>query len=632
MASSPSRIPVPAHHSRIPVVLGSALPPVASSGITSSSSMPSVAFNGSNYASVLTAGETSTPAAAAATSSSPTARTGTMTSAEDNTAHSIWQDAVIDDQAWGKIERLRTRRVFSEGYNRASPPTFARTSSHVATSPMRDRQREIDYNSSAPQSSRPSPVGPSSTARVPSSRSIIPRRSTERIHREPALQPDSKRVGDSDQPPTNADGKPRSPSSPNSTIRTFDARHEQSHTEASSNKKSTFRGESHDNRSTSAAKSHYPARTKLMSGDVAEGIGLLALGFRDTSSTVKKPLDHRLAPLERNSEVPEDRRTVATRSQRPVEDHAAHNRELTMFKAHATGQPTRSTIQTSHLMPQSQETLSADYATMARGVSAFPREIALNSPEMLDAQASEHSLPRIPDVIQVTTTARKRHQPQLRLAFMPSAPVFHAAGIEISSRSPGSGGSPPIPAKNPLRKRSSVGAATLGSQASTPGLSSISTCNPAQGNPGERSEANSQDEPYRPSEPTAPPLKITLQAETKPSVSRSRQAASESTRDMFPQRLHLRDDDWRSSRTVPAQRRAEGSQDAISETSSPIISVSSDTCRHRQKRDPKSVLYHHLTVGSAVETASRSSHRIFAGGFQLVYRYFALRRCPRRIS
>lgn len=609
MASSPSRIPVPAHHSRIPVVLGSALPPVASSGITSSSSMPSVALKGSDYASVPTAGGTSIPAVGAATSSSSSPWTGTSTSGADNIAQSLWQDAVIDDQAWGKIEKLRTRRVCSEGYNRPSPPLSARTSTHVATSPRRDRQRQIDYNFPPPQPSRPSLVGSVSTARVPSARSVIPRRSTERIHREPALQPVPQRVGNSDQPPTSVDGNPQSPFSPNSTTYTFDAYHEQNHNEASSDKESTLRGESQDNRSISAATSQYSAKTKVVS-DGTEGIGLLALGFGDPSSTVKQPLDHRLASLERNHEVSENRRTVMTRSQRSVEEHVAHNRDLTMLGAHATGQPTRSTVQTPPIVPKSQETPSTNYASMTYGLSAFQREIALNSPEMLDAQASEHNLPRIPDVIHVTTTAQKRHQPQLRLASMPSAPVFHAPGIEISSRSPGSGGSPPIPAKNPLRKRSSVGAVTLGSQASTPGLSSISTCNLAQGNAVEKSGADSQNVPSKPSEVTVPPPKVALQAETKPSISRSGQAASESTNDIFPEQLPLRDVDRRSSSTVTAQGRAEGFKDAISETPLQNISVSFNTCRHRPNktdRDSNRVLHHHLNAESGIEAASRSS-------------------------
>lgn len=518
MASSPSRIPVSAQHSRIPVVLGSALPPIASSRMTSSSSMPSVALRSSGHASALVL---PVPTTATPISTSPTLQDGTPGSGGSIAATSMWHNAIAEDRAWGKIERLRTRRVHSEGHNHASLSRSASSSSPPPPLAKPDRRQEIDHKLSPRRSSRHTPIEPLQLSGAPHPLGEISKMSLGRTHRLPDIRPDS---GHADIPHQPVPGHPLdvqiASRSKSITRAVDDTRHRISRQDPAEIS-SALPGEMPGRPSVQAAQSEYAARTKLVSNDGALETGLLALGFGDLDKRPNRSAAHRsVDPSRREPQNLENRTTSTDHLDEPLRGDALRRLgDASTFidngQGHTPSKP--SGIQIPRISPPSRDTVSNNSVNMdGRGYSS-PNEIELNSPEMsisFGTKESDHNLSSMLNLNHTATTAQKRHQPQLRLASMPNVPMFHAPGIELASRSPGSGGSPPIPAKNPLRKRSSVGTATSGSQVSTPGLSSMSTLDTAYGSLAERSDRNLQDVPFHSSSPTVPPPRIGMQTGT----------------------------------------------------------------------------------------------------------------------
>jgi hypothetical protein len=552
MASSPSRIPVLTQHPRIPVVLGSALPSVAaSSRMTSSASMPSVAVRAVNHTHVETAA-----AAVASMSSSPTSQSGTPGSGGIGAATSMRHDALAEDEAWGKIERLRTRRVFSEGYNQAGPPLSAGSSSRITSPAKPDRQLEINHNSREGQSSVFSPFEPPATSKLMRPRTEKSRELSGRTYRLSDVRPDSGRADPQDQPPA----RRRSGSKPvhrsSSIPRAVDGARSQVPRRDPLINNDTLARESHAGTSTQAAQPEYAAKSHLVSNDGHHATGLLALGFPDASKPpTNGPTNHRSAyPLGRDAQVLDNQKANMAHPIDIVGGGNGSPRWRADGEGH--GQSQRSAVQIPRILASSHDIIPST-SNMASRVSGSPLEIDLNSPEMsisLDTQNLAYSLGPTFDPSQTVTTAQKRHQPQLRLASMPNVPMFHAPGVEIPSRSPGSGGSPPIPAKNPLRKRSSVGTVTPGSQVSTPGLPGKPTSNVTYGSPAESVEVNLQPVSGQPFNPTIPPPRVAIQAKAQQLEDGSDQVTLQNDTGALPRQSQSHGEDRNAARTVDVRQ------------------------------------------------------------------------------
>lgn len=568
MASSPSRIPVLTQHPRIPVVLGSALPPVASSRMSSSASMPSVAVRAVSHTSADTA------AAVASTSSSPTSQSGTSGSGGFNAASSMRHDAVAEDEAWGKIERLRTRRVFSEGHNQAGPSFSAGSSSRITSPAKPDRQLDINHIREG-QSSVSSPFEPLATSELMRPRTERSKGSSGSAYRLPDIRLDSGHVEIQDQLTSRrrSDSKPVHRSS--SIPRAVDGHRNQTLRRNPLINNDTLARESHVGTSTQAGQVEYATKSHLVRNDGRHATSLLALGFPDVVKTPNGSTNQQLVyPLGRDAQIPDNQKANMARPIDIVGGDNDSSRWRTEGEGH--GQSKRSADQIPRILASSHDTIPSK-VNMAGRVSGSPLEIDLNSPEMsisLDTQDSGYSLGPTYEPNQTVTTAQKRHQPQLRLASMPNVPMFHAPGVELPSRSPGSGGSPPIPAKNPLRKRSSVGTVTPGSQVSTPGLSGRPTFNMTYGSPAESVEINSQHAAVQSSNPTVRPPRVASQATARQLENGLHQVNSQSDTGTFPARSNSHGEDRNAARAGDAQQLAKSTDTRRSEVSRSGISVS----------------------------------------------------------
>lgn len=481
MASPHSRIPVSAHHSRIPV-LGPALAAASSSSrITTSSSMPSV-----------TIAAVSDPTTVASTS------TGNGTLRLENSATSdMWNGPDEEDQAWGKIERLRTRRVFSEGSSHVGEsPTFVSGFPTTDYSPSLDyrpfdppaRKAEDGVFSNATASARrehnqPPPARPRRPS-GPRSRPLSGR--SERLQSPKRDQTDAS-IDGSISPEYQHDPLPPDPSS----VTTLPSRDRRRSPGENVLLGDTIASSTAHGDSNAQPSSREPTvRPKLVSTVSAHGTGMLALGFREVDRRANTSVTHTsIDPLDSAAKAGPSRRHGMDGTVGPVSPKRA-DRGLPPVGFETYMQPRRKAVDIRQVSSSSFDKDGPRRTDIPSRTAAFVQAIARNPPEnpiMLDTAPtdSDNRLGKILSREHIATTAEKRHQPQLRLSSMPNVPTLRASGITHPFRSPGSGESPPIPPKNPLRQRSSVGAATPTSQGSTPTVSGFPTPNGAYVTPSE---------------------------------------------------------------------------------------------------------------------------------------------------
>lgn len=436
----------------------------------------------------------------------------------------IMAESDSDDQVWGKIEKLRTRRIYSEGNSdfAESPPSSSGVSA-VGVSPSQgefklkplhhDSRRAFKSNASGSESNTNGATSRQSSSELagtaqPGHRGspLSPPRST--YIAIPPRDPNSITVG---------------PSSPNQRDRTIRTRPVAARMSSLTIKPSSPQPEhgrslnldltfSQSPDSVERAETHTGTQNELTNaqlkrvGNVSQGErGMQALGFGATAGKKAPFTDHLSVICQRSgTETANDRKASiasvvsisSTGADGGVPKRLRHvlgtesDREFARIRAKGDVSPDefdvrvaprRKAVDIPSVLPSSQDMVtSAPINTSAR-TAAYVHAVAINPPDVpiipdTDLSESDQSLHRLHLPNTSITTAEKRHQPNLRLSPMPSVPFLLAPAVHHSARSPISAVSPPIPAKNPLRQRSSFGGAT-GSQASTPGLSGMPSPN-----------------------------------------------------------------------------------------------------------------------------------------------------------
>jgi hypothetical protein len=427
-----------------------------------------------------------------------------------------------DDQVWGKIEKLRTRRIYSEGNSdfADSPPSSSGVSAVgnslslgvVILNPAHHGSRKA--GKSTTESSRQPSSGFAGIAQpgVTGSR-LSPARP---VHiKIPPRDPNSLSIGPSS--PNQRDQTIRTrpvavrmssltikPSSPQSGL----ARSPNSDSDLS---QSAYRlGRAEDD--THLQSGSPSARSRLV-GHVSQAErGMQALGFgavgkKDTFAGHLSVTAHRFGAGVANDRkasnssvvsisstgadggVPERlRHVLGTESERERARLRAKG-DISPDESDARIAPRRKAVDIPSVLPSSRDMVTSAAINTPARTAAYVQAVVQNPPDMpimLDSDLSESHQDSHPihPPNPIMTTAEKRHQPNLRLSAMPNVPFLLAPAVHHSARSPISAVSPPIPAKNPLRQRSSFGGAS-NCRASTPGISGVPSPNSVYVTPAE---------------------------------------------------------------------------------------------------------------------------------------------------
>lgn len=491
MASPPSRIPVPAQHSRIPV-LAPALSSAHSSRITTSSSTP--------FRAARAVSDATYPAASTSTGSA------TYHLGEVGVLPDMWNSSNAEDQAWGKIERLRMRRIFSEGTAdlAESPISFSDTvrQEHATFNGTRPfspgARRNTDATAAERRELRHRPIPDTVQSISMTSRPMtqLPQdvtssqRDTQHTVRHGSKSPDFRN---------------RSlPSEPFAMLsRPTRDRRRMPFGDAVVGNTGGLSGSPADSPAHSSDQES-KNRTKLVSNVSINGWGMLALGFEDAdrkiSQSVEPVVTEPKVDLGRRSSKAETVEIVSStgtdrgepfhrvsRADASDEDVRAQAAgAVTTERSGLSTQPRRRAFDIPRALPSSvdndatERTESSRTAACVQGLVSNPPDL----PGMVDANPSDSSSSLRSSVGReyLATTAEKRHQPQLRLVSMPNIPSLRAPGIHQPFGRSGSGASPPIPPKSPLRQPSSFGA-TSSSHGTTSTISGFLTPNSVYATP-----------------------------------------------------------------------------------------------------------------------------------------------------
>jgi hypothetical protein len=506
MASPPSRIPVPAQHSRIPV-LGPALYAAHPSRTATSSSTPFRALRAASDATFSSASNS------VASATHPSRGIGASSDMRNNVN--------ADDQAWGKIERLRTRRVFSEGTGElaASPTPLSGTVDNVPTfgyRPFSPGMRQSSDSTSAEQRKpthrstpdTPDTVQSSSTSEGPVRRRVTsPQRhaqhATGKLHNSPDHRKQSLPSDSSAMLSRPARDRRRIPSD-NAPVNDM----------ANPLMAKVDSTDKPSNRETIG-------RPKLVSNESIDGWGMLALGFERKDESFGS--QHSIGPLDAQHQADYTRRNISA-MQASVSSTGSNQGEPTMFlerpetdseaviseeagprtavQSSVPTQPRRRAFDIPRALPSSGDNGAPD-GTQSSMTTASGHNISSEIPAMSDTDPSDSgSKPAIREYL--ATTAEKRHQPQLRLVSMPNIPALRAPGVLQLPRRSGSGASPPIPPKSPLRQPGSFVASPT-SRDSNATTSGFLTPNSAYATPSETPGIAILDRPPEATTPSQEP-------------------------------------------------------------------------------------------------------------------------------
>ncbi|KAJ9098635.1 hypothetical protein QFC21_004283 [Naganishia friedmannii] len=462
------------------------------------------------------------------TTSAVSSRSGSSLTQHLNIAQksNIMTESDSDDQVWGKIEKLRTRRIYSEGNSdfAESPPSSAGVSTvgespalgavtlkpvhHGSRRAFKSTTESFGSNANGATSRQASSslagTGPGSSPARPAHIAIPPRNpnsviigpSSPNQNQTLKTRPVAARMSSlTIKPSSHQPGLGRSPNS--------DSNLSQSLYHLGTETNSQVQNESHH------------ARPKLISTISQGERGMQALGFRAAGKkdTFAGHLSVNSQPS--RTEATNDRKASTTTSALSVSSTGADggvpkrlrhvlgtesDRELARARAKGEISPSesdarialrRKAIDIPSVLPSSYDMVTSAPMNNSARTEAYVHAVARNPPDIpitpdTDQSESDQSSHRLHPPNTTMTTAEKRHQPNLRLSAMPNVPFLLAPAIHHSARSPISAVSPPIPAKNPLRQRNSFGGASP-SRASTPGLSGIPSPNSLYVTPAETS-------------------------------------------------------------------------------------------------------------------------------------------------
>ncbi|KAJ9106856.1 hypothetical protein QFC19_002985 [Naganishia cerealis] len=501
-----------------------------------------------------------------ASSSMPAITTTSASPSRSLTHHLAAQDTVnkmadsdSDDHAWGKIERLRIRRIYSEGSSDFAGSSHPSSGTSTDNSPFLGavtvklaQERRKTYKSTHDVTG---PNTDTATARAGHEDVARPGVATNRISSERPTQ-----IAIPPRDPKNdiAIG-PSSPNQRHQTIKNppvstritslslMPPLHHSGLNRSSpvdSNHLESVYSKGETESKSQTQKEFANVRPKLVSTLSQGERDMHALGFRAVTNTDAIPghmaADTRwqgvdaannrkasVATVDTVSSTGADggvpnrlRHLLGTESDREfAKTRAKGNISPDEFDVRAA--PRRKAIDIPTFLPSSHDMVTfAPINTPAR-TAAYVDEVASNPPNlpiMLDTDPSE-SDNSLHAPATTVTTAEKRHQPNLRLSPMPNAPVLLGPPFRHSSRSPVPGVSPPIPAKNPLRQRSSFGGGASGSRASTPGLSGIPSPNSLYATPSDTPGPGILDSAmFLPSRQSQQPTMVAASPEPKPSA------------------------------------------------------------------------------------------------------------------
>ncbi|KAJ9122482.1 hypothetical protein QFC22_001910 [Naganishia vaughanmartiniae] len=417
------------------------------------------------------------------------------------TSSNVMAESDSDDQIWGKIEKLRTRRIYSEASSDfANSPASSSEVSTVGNSPLLGSATSKPLNGkiSAVDSLHHESSGPKTNGTTLRESSSGLARSTQPGVTDPRISPArSYHVAIPPIDPLNS--TVAESSTPKPRKRTPKPRPVAIHLSAFSLDSSSPRpglGTSPD-WDSEASRSTYGVGGADENTEEHVERGMQALGFE---VAVKKDTfaGHLVvSPQSCEQEAVNDRKastgTAGTASSTGADGGlpkrlrhvlgTESDRELAKVRAKGDASPDeadarmaprRQAVDIPSVVPSSADMVtSAPISTSAR-TAAFVNRITNNPPDMpimldTDQSESDHSVQRVHVPNPPMTTAERRLQPNLRLSSMPDVPFLLASAVRHPARSP-SGLTPSIPAKNPRRQQSSA-ARTPGSLASTPGLS-----------------------------------------------------------------------------------------------------------------------------------------------------------------
>lgn len=470
MASPLSRIPVPAQHSRIPV-LGPALSAAHPSGVATSSS--------TSFRAVRAVSDAATPSTA-----SPMAPADHSSTAIGS-SFDMLNNPNAEDQAWGKIERLRTRRVFSEGDGdlAAAPTTSSGSADDAPTFGYRPFSPGPRSNAVTTAAEPRNPTHGSTTHTFQSSSAVEQPLGSQRVASPQRHAQDKTR-----QPHRSPDYRNRSLPSESSAMLsrpTRDRRRIRIETALTS--------DDVDLHTTQADKTDQTVRPKLVSNVSIDGWGMLALGFESRNETAGslRPVDPLVSEPQANgirtnttatllgpiSSTATDEAEPVLYVERPeLPREAVTSREAgpdTTSQPLVSTQPRRRAFDIPRALPSLGTNVARDDTEMSTATSLghhSPSEISVKP--RIDPSDTGSNSQKSAAHEHFATTAEKRHQPQLRLASMPNIPTLRAPGVLQPPRRSGSGASPPIPPKSPLRQPSGFVASPTSqdSNSTTPGF------------------------------------------------------------------------------------------------------------------------------------------------------------------